>query len=88
MYNRYIPNNIPFTRVDPPVYGSSHAKKEDAGTLTGILRLLGLEQIDSGDVLLLLILLFLAREGDDLEILITLGLALLLGKSKKEDQME
>ncbi len=88
MYNRYIPNDIPFTRVEPPGHGTSGGKKEDAGTLTGILRLFGIEQIDSGDVLLLLILLFLAREGDDLEVLITLGLALLMGVGKKDDQME
>ena len=88
MYNRYIPNDIPFTRVETPGHRPFGGKKEDAGTLTGILRLFGLEQIDSGDVLLLLILLFLAREGDDLEMLITLGLALLMGLGKKDDQME
>ena len=88
MYNRYIPNDVPFTRVESSTHGPSGRKKEDAGTLTGILRLFGMEQIDSGDVLLLLILLFLAREGDDLEMLITLGLALLMGLGKKDDQME
>lgn len=85
MYNRYIPSDIPFARVESSGYSPSNEKKEDAGMLTGILRLFGVEQIDSGDVLLLLILLLLAREGDDLEMLITLGLALLMGLGKKDD---
>ena len=37
------------------------------------------DRLDTGDVLLLLILLFLFLEGDDTELLITLGLLLLLG---------
>lgn len=88
MYNCYISKEIPFTRTDTSGPSGAGKEKEDAGTLAGILRLFGLEQIDGGDVLLLLILLFLAREGDDLEMLITLGLALLMGGGKKDGQME
>lgn len=88
MYNRYITKQTPFTRADTSGPSRVGKEKEDAGALAGILRLFGLETIDSGDVLLLLILLFLAREGDDLEMLITLGLALLMGRGTKEDQME
>ena len=36
-------------------------------------------QLDSGDILLVLIILFLFLEGDNLELVITLGLMLLLG---------
>ena len=36
-------------------------------------------QIDTGDILLVLILLFLLLEGDNLELVITLGLLLLFG---------
>lgn len=50
-----------------------------AGSLTSLLKSLKLDQLDSGDVLLLLILLFLFMEGDDVELMITLGLLLLLG---------
>jgi hypothetical protein len=38
-----------------------------------------LDNIDSGDLLLLLIILFLLVEGDDLELVIALGLVLLMG---------
>ena len=45
----------------------------------------GLENIDTGDILLFLIILFLLSEGDELEMAITLGLMLLLsaGEEKK-----
>ena len=36
-------------------------------------------QLDTGDILLVLIVLFLFLEGDNLELVITLGLMLLLG---------
>lgn len=41
-------------------------------------------QFDTGDILLVLIILFLFLEGDNLELVITLGLMLLLGL--QEDQ--
>ena len=47
--------------------------------LAGLLKGLKLEELDTGDILLLLILLFLCLEGDDLALIITLGLLLLLG---------
>lgn len=37
-----------------------------------------IEQLDAGDILLVLIVLFLFLEGDNLELVITLGLMLLL----------
>lgn len=48
-------------------------------TLGGIFQNISLEHFDSGDILLILIILFLVLEGDNLEIVITLGLMLLLG---------
>lgn len=61
-------------------------KEKNAG-IAGILRALHLEELDSGDILLLLIILFLILEGDDLEMVITLGLMLLLslGDAGKEN---
>lgn len=45
----------------------------------GILEHLGLQKLDSGDLLLLLILFFLFRESEDEEWLIILALVLLMG---------
>ena len=89
MYNRYIPNGASFTRIPeedapppreekrPPEAGG----KTKPGALSQLLKGLKLDQLDSGDVLLLLILLFLFLEGDDMELFITLALVLLLGLS-------
>lgn len=54
--------------------------------LNGLLGALGLEGIDTGDILLLLIILLLLSEGDNLELVITLGLMLLLGLSDKKER--
>ena len=58
--------------------------------IAGILKSLHLEDLDSGDILLLLIILFVFLEGDNMELVITLGLMLLmgLGEERKEDQKE
>lgn len=66
---------------------SGHSHSPVLGELTGSLgQLLGglrkhfsLERLDTGDILLVLIILFLYLEGDNLELVITLGLMLLLG---------
>lgn len=52
--------------------------------LDGITKHFSLENIDTGDILLVLILLFLFLEGDNLELVITLGLMLLLGLGSDE----
>ena len=57
-------------------------EQKDAG-MTGILKTLGLEQVDTGDILLLLILLLLVTEGDDMEMVVTLALMLLMGLGDK-----
>mgnify|MGYP005764444563 CR=1 FL=1 len=44
----------------------------------------GLENLDRGDILLMLILLLLLTDGDDLEPVITLGLLLLFGLGGRE----
>ena len=48
--------------------------------------ILKLENIDTGDVLLLLIVLYLLVEGDDLELVIALGLVLLMGLGEKGEE--
>ena len=91
MYNRYIPNGTAYNRVSepepaPPSPPRHQAKREKkSGPLTGLLRSLKLEELDSGDVLLLLILLLLFLEGDDMELVIALGLILLLGLGQDSD---
>ncbi len=50
----------------------------EEGGLTGILKRFHLEDLDSGDILLGLIILFLILEdGDNLDLIITLGLMIL-----------
>ena len=61
-------------------------QSRDGKGLTNLLKSLHLEDIDTGDVLLLLILLYLLVEGDDLELVIALGLVLLMGLGEKEKE--
>ena len=49
-----------------------------------LLKALKLEEVDSGDLLLLLIILLLLTDGDELDLVITLGLMLLLGLGDKK----
>ena len=72
MYNPYLPQEQPFQ--------SEAAATEKKGGLSALLKGLKLDELDTGDVLLLLILLFLFLDDreDNLELLITLGLMLLL----------
>lgn len=53
--------------------------------LDGVMKHFSLEHFDTGDILLVLIILFLYLEdGDNLELVITLGLLLLLGLDDEE----
>lgn len=102
MYNRYIPEDVSYTPIEPPPE-QPRGPAPDSGPrpsfrfpdflsgkdgllggregsgLSGLLKSLHLDSIDTGDVLLLLILLYLLAEGDDLELVIALGLTLLMG---------
>ena len=74
-------------RPAPRPVGPSPSKNDLVGEITGGLGQLldgvrkhfSLENFDTGDILLVLIILFLYLEGDNLELVITLGLMLLLG---------
>ncbi|MEG2119992.1 MAG: hypothetical protein RRY53_06505 [Pseudoflavonifractor sp.] len=87
MYNRYIPSGTSYTRVTeedaapPTAPREAETAGEKKGGLSALLKGLKLENMDTGDILLLLIMLFLFLEGDDIELIITLGLLLLLGLS-------
>lgn len=64
----------------PHVNQSAPALLDGAqSSLKSLISSLGLEKLDSGDLLLFLILLLLLKEGDDLEMIIALGLTLLMG---------
>ena len=51
----------------------------EGGGLSGLLKTLRLDSLDAGDILLLLIILYLLVEGDDLDLVIALGAVLLMG---------
>lgn len=110
MYNRYIPEDVSYTPIEPPpkqptTPGSGPrpttrfpdflSGKEglsgllgvrEGNSLSGLLKSLRLNNIDPGDVLLLLILLYLLVEGDDLELVIALGLTLLMGLGDDKEE--
>ena len=76
MYNPYL---SPFEYADESVKSAASSESRQGG-LSALLKGLKLEELDTGDVLLLLILLFLFLDDreDNLELLITLGLMLIL----------
>lgn len=78
-----------FRNLTAPLGFFGGEENKNAG-IAGILKGLHLEDVDSGDVLLLLIILLVFLEGDNTELVITLGLMLLLGigEEKKGDQNE
>ena len=79
------------TRRPPPPSPPKGANPLEGitGKLGGLLKQFHLQDLDSGDILLVLILIFLFLESDDnLELVITLGLLLLFGlfgEEKHED---
>lgn len=79
MYNPYLPQSWVEREspTPPPPPTAPPAEKKGLG---GLLKGLKLEELDTGDVLLLLILLFLFLDNreDNLELLITIGLMLIL----------
>ena len=61
---------------------------EGGGGISALLKALKLDSLDSGDILLLLIVLFLLVEGDDIELVIALGLVLIMGLNGQEEKGE
>lgn len=112
MYNRYIPADVSYTRVEPPPeqprgptpgggprpsfrFPEFPSGKEglsgllgirEGNSLSGLLKSLHLDNIDAGDILLLLILLYLLADGDDLELVIALGLTLFMGLGNDKEE--
>lgn len=79
MYNPYLSPQEHSRETGSPA-PSSGTPATGKGGLSALLKGLKLEELDTGDVLLLLILLFLFLDDreDNLELLITLGLMLIL----------
>ena len=79
MYNPYLSQTWEDRMDRPRPREKAPPSREKAG-LSGLLKSLKLEDLDTGDVLLLLILLFLFLDDreEHLELLITLGLMLIL----------
>ena len=84
IYNAYIPGDGPYEKIPeehPPgsdtVFSSLLGSKLGGKGLSGLLGKLGLDKWDSGDLLLLLILFLLWREGDNFDLILLLALALL-----------
>ena len=100
MYSHYLHDDDWMVLDDQPAQEPPHSQptppannaifREVSGGLMQLLDGLGkhfsLENIDTGDILLVLILLFLFLEGDNLELVITLGLMLLLGMGGDEEK--
>lgn len=74
MFNQYIPQGD---------YEPVPAEKQGFGFqlpgLDGILKLLRLDRFDSGDILLILVLIFLYKDKNDEDWLIVLALVVLMG---------
>lgn len=56
----------------------NHGKSEKNAGISGILKRFNLDDIDAGDILLFLIMIFILMEGDNWELGIILGLVLFL----------
>lgn len=93
MYSHYMSGSFTPLKHEQPKGSKKQESKQVAGglfsdlsgTLKGLTKHLSLQELDTGDVLLLLIILFLFLEGDNLELVITLGLLFLLGLSDDQD---
>lgn len=79
MYNAYIPNCPPYEKIpedDPPGFETSCSSAPSTPKgLKGLLDGLGLGKIDTGDLLLLLILFLLLKEDDQGDMILLLALA-------------
>lgn len=76
-------------RPPPPSAKGENPLAGIVGGLSGLLKNFHLEKLDSGDILLVLILLFLFLERDDnLELVITLGLLLVFGLFGNDEEAE
>ena len=81
VYNRYIPEGHPYTPVDPP---PKEGRPREAGRLPleSLFKRLRLEKLDTGDILLALIVLLLWKDSEDTDLLLAFGAAMLMGEGE------
>ena len=82
MYNRSIPEGSQYTPVDPPgknVFDSGRPREKGKLSMESLLKLMPLEKLDAGDILLALIVLLLWKDSEDTDLLLAFGAAMLLG---------
>ena len=79
MYNRYIPEGSPYTPVDPP---EKEERPRERGKLSleSLLKRLPIDKLDTGDLLLALIVLLLWKDSEDTDLLLAFGAAMLMGE--------
>ena len=83
VYNRYIPEDSQYTSVDPPERhrGGDFPSREKGKLLPEkLLKLIRLEKLEPGDILLALIVLLLWKDSEDNDLLLAFGAAMLLGE--------
>lgn len=86
MYNRYIPEGSQYTPVNPPGRDwpiSSGTGEKKPFSPEKLLRQLRLDKLDTGDILLALIVLLLWKESEDSDLLLAFGAAMLLGNEER-----
>lgn len=100
MYSQYMDGKLnplanqshPHSKEPEPLAKKAPQKNSNAllsdisQRFNGVLKQFSVDSLDTGDILLVLIILFLFLEGDNLELVITLGLMLLLGL--RDDQSD
>lgn len=68
--------------------GQPQARAQDANPLAALLKRFHLDALDTGDLLLIGIVLLLFIDGEDKELAVILGLLVLFGLGKKEDKKD
>lgn len=100
MYNRYIPDDAAYRPVAeekakapnprpqpqnrPQTFGEGDVLQRGRQALSSLWQGLRLNEPDAGDILLLLIVLLLLADGDELDLVIALGLVFVLGFGDKK----
>ena len=91
-YNRYIPEQ-PYIPAQPepprkprPPFGGSGDFSPWKHPLVNLLKGWEKTGLDKGDVLLLLLVLYLLSDGEEMDLPIALGLALLMGWGKNGEE--
>ena len=89
MYNRYIPEGSQYTPVEPlgdRTADSGHGWEKGKRLPEKLLRLIRLEKLEPGDILLALIVLLLWKDSEDSDLLLAFGAAMLMGEEETRNK--